>query len=167
MLESCILLLLPPNNLISTSLILHKSSLSPRDSNDSDSSLDFSLFDYLLPSNNDVSDPTLHEEDQVLLGPGEELIIPMPLYEDMLHKSMSSDAEGAFSSSMSSEGSSRYGPDEELSTNNPCWEFLDELKYPSKEVEIEEVDKGEEESEEVVDQENEKDNFDYDGDDEN
>jgi len=67
--------------------------------------LDFSLFDYLLPSSNVSSDPTLHEEDQIFWGHGEELIL-MPLDEEMLDKSMSSDVAGVLFFSMSSGSSS-------------------------------------------------------------
>jgi len=87
--------------------------LSLGESSESDNNLDFSPFNYLLPSSNVASDPTLHEEDQVFLGHGEELI-PMPLDEEMLDKSMSSDVEGALSPSMSSGGSSQYGSEKNL-----------------------------------------------------
>ena len=87
--------------------------LSPGESSESDNSLSLSHFNCLLPLSNDASDPTLHEEDQVFLGHGEELI-PMPLDEEMLDKSMSSDVEGALSPSMSSGGSSQYGSEKNL-----------------------------------------------------
>ena len=80
--------------------------LSPGESSESDNSLGFSHFNYLLLSNNVASDPILHEEDQVFLGYSEELIL-MPLDEEMIDKSMSSDVEDALSSSMSFGGSSR------------------------------------------------------------
>ena len=54
------------------------SPLSPGGSSESDNSLGFSHFNYLLLSSNVASDPTLHEEDQVFLGYDEELI-PMSL----------------------------------------------------------------------------------------
>jgi len=95
------------NNLILTSLILQPV-LFLQGSSESDNSLDFSPFNYLLLSSNAASDPTLHEENQVFLGHGEELI-PLPLDEKMLDKSMSSDVEGALSSSISSGDSSQYG----------------------------------------------------------
>ena len=63
--------------------------LSPRESSECDNSLEFSHFNYLLPLNNPASDPTLREKNQVFFGYEEELI-PMPLDEDMLDKSMSS-----------------------------------------------------------------------------
>ena len=86
----------------------------------------------------------------------------------MFDKSTSSDAEGALSSSMSSGGSSRYGSEEELDTDDPFWEFIDEPKYPLKEVESEEVEEAEEKESEQKEEdgENEEDNFDYDGNDE-
>ena len=96
----------------------------------------------------------------------------MSLDEDMLDKSMSSDAEGALSPSMSSEGSSRYGSEEEFNVDDAFQEFIDEPKYPSKkkesEEECKEVDEGEEEEseQEEEDEENEEDNFDYDSNDE-
>ena len=43
----------------------------------------------------------------------------MPLDEDMLDKSMSSNVEGALSSTVSSGGSSRYGSKEEFDTDDP------------------------------------------------
>ena len=50
-------------------------------------------------------------------GHGEELI-PMPLDEHMLDKSMSSDDKDVLSSNMFSEGSSRYGSEEKLDTDD-------------------------------------------------
>ena len=51
--------------------------------------------------------------------------------------------------SISSEGSSRHGLEEELDTNDPFWEFINEPKYPQKEEESEEdskpVDEGKDE----------------------
>ena len=58
--------------------------LSLEESRESDNCLNFSPFNY-LPSSNAASDPTLHEEDQIFLGHGDELI-PIPLDEDMLIK---------------------------------------------------------------------------------
>ena len=81
--------------------------LSPGKSSEYDSSLDFSSFDYLFSSNNVASDPTLHKKDQVLLGPGDELI-PLPLYKKMFDKSISSDAKSALSFSISFGGFFRY-----------------------------------------------------------
>jgi len=92
--------------------------LSPRESSESDNSLDFSSFIYLLSLSNATSDPTLHEEDQVFSDHGEELI-PMPLDKDMLDKNMSFNTEGALSPSISSGGSSRYGSEEELDIVDP------------------------------------------------
>ena len=48
-----------------------------------------------------------------------EKLIPLLLYKDMLDESMSSNAEGTLSLSISSEGSSRHGPKEELDTDDP------------------------------------------------
>ena len=45
---------------------------------------------------------------------------------------MSSDAEGTPSLSISSEGSSQHGSEEELDTDDPVWEFINEPKYPKK-----------------------------------
>ena len=92
--------------------------LSPGKSSESDNSLDLSLFYYLLLSSNASSDPSFHEEDQVFLGHGEELI-PIPLDEEMLDKSMFVDVERALSSSMSSGGSSQYGSEKQLDTDDP------------------------------------------------
>ena len=63
-------------------------SLSSVDTSESDGSLDFSFFDYLTRSNNVASDAPLQEDDQVFMGPSEELI-PLPLYKEMLDESMS------------------------------------------------------------------------------
>ena len=128
--------------------------LSPRESSECDNSLEFSHFNYLLPLNNAASDPTLHEENQIFLGYGEELI-PMPLDKEMLDKSMSSDVEGALSSSISSGDSSQYGSEKELDTDEPFWEFIDKPKYPPKEEESEEVDGGEEEESEQEEEDEE------------
>ena len=59
--------------------------LSSRDYSESDGSLDFISFDYLTTSNNVAFDHPLHEDDQVFMGPSEELI-PLPLYKDMLYE---------------------------------------------------------------------------------
>ena len=64
-------------------------------SSESDISLDFTPFDYLTTSNNILSNPPLHEDDEVFMGLSEEEIIPLPLDEDMLDESMSSDAVGS------------------------------------------------------------------------
>ena len=70
------------------------------------------------------------------MGPSEEELIPLPLYKDMLDESMSPDSEGALSLSISSTGSSRHGSEEELDTDDPFWEFIDEPKHPQKEEEL-------------------------------
>ena len=82
----------------------------------------------------------------------EEKIIPQPLDRDMLDESMSSDAGGSLSLSISLTGSSRHGSDEELDRDDPFWEFIDEPKHPQKEEDDE-------------DEENEDDESAYDGDD--
>ena len=64
--------------------------LSSGDSNKSDSSLDFTLFDYLSTSNNILSNHPLHEDDEVFIGHSEEGLISLPLYKDILDESMSS-----------------------------------------------------------------------------
>ena len=87
-------------------------------SSESDSSLDFTPFDYLTTSNNILSDPPLHEDDEVLMGLSEEELIPLPLYRDMLDESMSFDAGDSLSLSISFTGSSRHGSEEELDTGN-------------------------------------------------
>ena len=73
----------------------------------------------------------------------------MPLYKDILDESMSSDAEGALSLSISFADFSRHGSEEEFDTDDPFWEFINERKYPQKEEESEEdsepVDGGEDE----------------------
>ena len=46
--------------------------LSSEDSSESDSSLDFTPFDYLTTSNNILSDPPLNENDEVFMGLSEE-----------------------------------------------------------------------------------------------
>ena len=71
------------------------------------------------------------------MGPSEKLI-PLPLYKDMIDENMPSDAEGAFSLSISSEGSSQHGSKEELDTDDLFWEFINVPKYPQKEEESEE-----------------------------
>ena len=43
--------------------------LSFGDTSESDSSLDFSPFDYLTTSNNILSNPPLYEDDEVFMGP--------------------------------------------------------------------------------------------------
>ena len=60
-------------------------------------------------SNNILSDPPLHEDDEVFMGLSEKELIPLPLYRDMLDESMSSDAGGSISLSISFTGSSRHG----------------------------------------------------------
>ena len=93
--------------------------LSLGDSSEYDSSLDFTPFDCLTTSNNILSDPPLHEDDEVLMGLSEEELIPLPLYRDMLDESMSSDAGSSLSLTISFTGSSRHGSKEELNTDNP------------------------------------------------
>ena len=89
----------------------------------------------------------------------------------MLDESMSSDAEGSLSLSISSAGSSRHGSEDELDTDDPFWKFINEPKYPQKEKESEEdselVDEGEneEKNNEEEDEKNEDDESAYDGDD--
>ena len=83
-------------------------------SSESESSMDFTPFDYLTTSNNILSDPPLHEDDEVLIELSEEELIPLSLYRDMLDESISSDAEGSLSLSISFTGSSRHGFEEEL-----------------------------------------------------
>ena len=105
------------------------------------------------------------------MGPSEEELIPLLLYKDMLDESMSSDAEGTLSFSIFSACSSRHRSEEELDTDDPFWEFIDEPKHPQKEEEIKEHnepdDEGEDEeiSDEHEDEENEDDESAYDGDD--
>ena len=53
------------------------------------------------------------------MGRSEEEFIPLPLYKDMLDESMSSDTESALSLSIFSAGSSQYGSEEELDTDDP------------------------------------------------
>ena len=107
-------------------------------SSESDSSLDFTPFDNLTTSNNILSDSPLHEDDEVFMGLSEEKLIPLPLYRDMLDESMSSNAGGSLSLSISFTGSSRHGSEEELDTDDPFWEFINEPKYSQKEEESEE-----------------------------
>ena len=110
-------------------------SLSSGDSNEFDSSLDFTHFDYLTISYNILSNPPLREDYEVFIRLSEEKIIPLPLEGDMLDESMSSDAGGSHSLSISFTGSSRHGSEEELDTDDPFWEFIDEPKHPQKEKE--------------------------------
>ena len=104
------------------------------------------------------------------MGLNEEELIPLPLYRDMLDESMSSDAEGPLSLSISFAGSSRHGSEEEVDTDDPFWEFINELKYPQKEKESEEdsepVDEVEDEeiNNEQEDEKNEDDESACDGD---
>ena len=61
----------------------------------------------------------------------------------------------------------RYGSENELDTDDPFWEFIDETKYRCEEKESEEESDGEEESDtEDEDRHNMEDEDDYDGDDE-
>ena len=89
----------------------------------------------------------------------------------MIDESMSSDAEGALSLSISSAGYSWHGSEEKLDTDDPFWEFIDEPKYPQKEEEIEdncELDDGKDDekiSDKQEDEKNEDDESAYDGDD--
>ena len=55
-------------------------------SSESDSSMDFTPFDYLTTSNNILFDPPFHEDDEVFMGLSEEELIPLPFYRDMLMK---------------------------------------------------------------------------------
>jgi len=71
----------------------------------------------------------------------------------------------------SSEWFPRYGSEDELDTDDPLWEFIDEPKYRYEEEESEEEIGGKEEEEEESDTEDEhshniEDESDYDGDDE-
>ena len=93
--------------------------LSSGHSSESDSGLDFTLFDYLTISNNILSDPPLHEDDEVFMGPSEEELIPLPFFKDMLDESMPSNMEGALSLSISSESSSQHGSEEEIDIDDP------------------------------------------------
>ena len=119
-------------------------------SSESDTSLDFTPFDYLTTSNNILTDPLLHEDDEVFMGLSEEEIIPLPLDRDMLDESMSSDGGGSLS---------RHRSDKELDRDDPFWEFIDEPKNPQKEEDDEKI------SDEQEDEENEDDKSAYDGDD--
>ena len=72
----------------------------------------------------------------------------------------------------SSESIPYYGSEDELDTDDPFWEFIDEPKYCNKEEESEEEIVGEEVEETESDTEDEhshniEDESDYDGDDEN
>ena len=110
---------------------------------ESDTSLNFTPFDYITTSNNTLTDPPLHEDDEVFMWVSEEEIIPQPLDRDMLDESMSSDAGGSLS---------RHESEEELDRDDPFWEFIDEQKTPQKQEDDE-------------DEENEDDESAYDGDD--
>ena len=92
---------------------------SSRYSSESDTSLDFTPFDYLTTSNNVLTDPPIHQDDEVFMWVSEEDIIPLPLDGDMLDESMTSDAVGSLSRSRS---------DEELDIDDPFWEFIGEKK---------------------------------------
>ena len=59
-----------------------------------------------------------------------EELISLSLYKDMLDESISSDAEGVLSLSISSEGSSQYESKEELDTDDLFWTFIIESNYP-------------------------------------
>ena len=76
----------------------------------SDTSLDFTPFDYLTTSNNIFTDPPIHDDVEVFMWVSAEDIIPLPLDGGMLDESMSSDAIGSFS---------RNGSDEELDRDDP------------------------------------------------
>ena len=86
-------------------------------------------------------------------------------------ESMSSNAEGALSLSISFASSSRHGSEEELDTDDLFWKFINEPKYHQKEEETKEdselVDEGEDEkiNNEQEDEENEDDESAYNGDD--
>jgi len=88
-------------------------------SSESDTSLDFTPFDYLTTSNNVLTDLPIHEDDEVFMWVSEEDIIPLPLDGDMLDESMSSDAVGSLPHNRS---------DEELDIDDPFWEFIGEKK---------------------------------------
>ena len=105
--------------------------LSLGDSSDSDKSLNFYPFDYILPSNNTAYNPTLHEEDQIFLVPGEDLI-SLSLYEDIPDKSMSSNVEGALSSNMSSGGSFLIRIGGKTKYRQPILAITRQPKLPSK-----------------------------------
>ena len=77
--------------------------------------------------------------------------LSLPLYEDMLYESISSDVEGTLSLSISSKSSSQHGSEEELDTDDIFWKFINELKYSQKEEESEEDSEpvDEEEDEEI------------------
>ena len=70
----------------------------------------------------------------------------------------------------SSEAMPRYGSEDELDTDDPFWEFIDEPKYKHEEEECEEETVAEEEESTESDTEDESmtldDESDYDGDDE-
>ena len=65
-----------------------------------------------------MSDPPLHEDDEVFMGLSEEELIPLSLYRDMLDESMSSDAGGSLFLSIYFTGSSRHRSEEELDTDD-------------------------------------------------
>jgi len=118
-------------------------------SSESDTSLDFTPFDYLTTSNNVLTDPPIHDDNEVFMWVSEEDIIPLPLDGDMLDESMSSDAVGSLPSN---------GSDEELDRDDPFWEFIGETKKPQKQQDDEEI------SDEEEEQKNEDDESAYDGD---
>ena len=118
-------------------------------SSESDTSLDFTPFDYLTTSNNVLTDPPIHDDNEFFMCVSEEDIIPLPLDEDMLDESMSSDAVGSLPSN---------GSDEELDRDDPFWEFIGETKKPQKQEDDEEI------SDEQEEQKNEDDESAYDGD---
>ena len=74
---------------------------------------------YLTTSNNVITDPPIHDDNEVFMWVSEEDIIPLPLDGDMLDESMSSDAVGSLPSN---------GSDEELDRDDPFWEFIGETK---------------------------------------
>ena len=120
--------------------------LSSRYSSESDTSLDFTPFDYLTTSNNVLTDPPIHDDNEFFMWVSEEDIIPLPLDGDMLDESMSSDAVGSLPSN---------GSDEELDRDDPFWEFIGETKKPQDDEVI---------SDEEEEQKNEDDESAYDGD---
>ena len=72
------------------------------------------------------------------MGLSEEELISLPFRRDVLDESMSSDVGGSHSLSISFMGSSQHESEEELDTDDPFWEFIDEPKHPQKEEVTEE-----------------------------
>ena len=55
-------------------------------SSESDTSLDFTPFDYLTTSNNVLTDPPIHDDNEVFMWVSEEDIIPLHFTETCLMK---------------------------------------------------------------------------------